>query len=272
MIEALNADASGSLEHEQLEIWTRTAGTYITSAEGLTGQASGALLDAAGVHEGTALLDIGTGPGTVVGPALDRGAVVHAIDVTPAMIEQARRRYPQIDARVANASSLPFPDQSFDAVTLPFRLHHMAEPMKALAEAHRTLRPGGRVALTVWAPDDRLEAFGLGFGALGALQIELTPPRATPLDGAEPSIYPQLLEAAGFDALEVQELDIRWDLRDSTPLADLLARFLGLDTYGADVPAAYASAVDAAVRERTARVGNSSVPNPAVLVAGRRTN
>ena len=143
MIDTLDPDAVVELEAEHEAMWSRCARVYVRSVGGLTGEAAEQLLDAAEVGDGTGLLDVGTGPGTVVGPALARGAIVSAIDLAPAMIDELRTRHPDVDATVANATSLPFDDASFDAVTMAFCLHHMAEPAAALTEAWRVLRPGG---------------------------------------------------------------------------------------------------------------------------------
>ena len=132
------------------------------------------------------------------------------------------------------------------------------------------LRPGGHVALTVWAPDEQLEAFGLALGALEGLDAEISFPSPLPLDGAGPDALEPLLAAAGFTATAHPQLDLTWSLADPTPLADLMARFLGLDTGGDGVVAADTALVDAAVRERNAREGTTAVPNPAVLATARR--
>ena len=176
MIQTLAPNAVTALEDEHRAMWGRLADSYAAGAEALTVGAVPAMLDAVGAGEGTVLLDVGTGPGTLIGPALARGAAVRAVDLSPQMIEQVRARYPDVDARVANGSDLPFPEGSFDAVTFTFSLHHMAEPAAALAEANRVVRDGGRIAYTVWAPEDRLVAFGLAFAALAELPVEVVPP------------------------------------------------------------------------------------------------
>jgi SAM-dependent methyltransferase len=53
--------------------------------------------------------------------------------------------------RAGDAHALPFDDGSFDAVTFGFCLHHIPDPERALAEARRVLRRGGRLAFSVWA-------------------------------------------------------------------------------------------------------------------------
>ena len=71
--------------------------------EQLTGEAANAILDAAGVGADTALLDVGTGPGTLIAPALTRGARVTAVDLSPEMVSETSRRFPGAEVRVANA-------------------------------------------------------------------------------------------------------------------------------------------------------------------------
>jgi SAM-dependent methyltransferase len=270
MIETLAPSAVSAFEDEHRAMWGRLADSYATGAEALTVGAVPAMLDAVRAREGTALLDVGTGPGTLIGPALARGAVVRAVDLSTAMIDQVRARHPTVDARVANASDLPFADGSFDVVTFPFSLHHMAEPAAALAEANRVLHDRGRIACTVWAADDRLVAFGLAFAALAELPVEVVPPTSAPLDSAEAEDLTELVAAAGFLNVDLRELPIGWDLPNAAPLIELMDRLLALSDHGEEVQQQYAAAVDRAVRAWTADAGTTIVPNPAVLVTGRK--
>lgn len=84
--------------------------------------------------------------------AASSGAQVEAIDFSPTMVNAAARRYPALSIRQADAEALPFADSVFDAVVIGFGVHHFPFPLRALAEAHRVLRPGGRLGFTVWAP------------------------------------------------------------------------------------------------------------------------
>lgn len=109
------------------------------------------LLDAAGTGAGIRLLDVGTGPGTVAAAARERGALTSAVDAEPAMVDRAMRRAPETDVRLAALPDLPFTDDHFDAVVGNFVLNHVGRPRTALAELSRVTRPGGRIALTIWA-------------------------------------------------------------------------------------------------------------------------
>jgi len=253
--------------------WARTAPTYGDGFAALTGGAAEATLDAAGVGRGSRLLDVGTGPGTLIGPALRRGATVVALDLTDEMIAQVRQRYPDVETRVGKASDLPFDAESFDAVTLGFSLHHMAEPARALAEAHRVMRPGGRVAFTVWAEMERLEAFAAAFGALAAIGID------TADEGPQPPLgmgmplvdYEQALEAAGFTHPFARHVDIGWQVREAAPIVDGFERYTGLpDFASAEQRAAFTAELDAAVQARLEADGTANFPNPAILAAARK--
>jgi SAM-dependent methyltransferase len=82
------------------------------------------------------------------------------------MIERACRRCPNLSFVVGDALQLPFPDASFDAVTMNFGILHVSQPQLALAEARRVLVRRGRFAFTTWVADgnaqDEITAAALG--------------------------------------------------------------------------------------------------------------
>jgi ubiquinone/menaquinone biosynthesis C-methylase UbiE len=98
------------------------------------------------------VLDVGGGPGNHANWLTEDGYDVKLIDVTPEMVQQARQQAgepPGFEATVGDARDLAEPDESADAVLLLGPLYHLPAPddrMKALAEAHRVLRPGGFLA------------------------------------------------------------------------------------------------------------------------------
>ena len=89
------------------------------------------------------LLDVGVGPGRHL--RLYRGHEVSAIDCSAGMIASCRRHAPRIAARVMDGEQLEFSDASFDYVALCHVLSVTADPARMLAEAHRVLRPRGRI-------------------------------------------------------------------------------------------------------------------------------
>src|SRR5262249_19798828 len=142
--------------------WNTTAGEYDRSLGTATAAFSEALLDAAGVQKGVRLLDVATGPGYVAAAAAARGAEAIGIDFSPNMVVEARKLHPQATFQEGDAEALPFPSGSFDAVVISFGMLHFARPEVVLAEVWRVLRPGGRLAFTVWgAPQEAAAALGI---------------------------------------------------------------------------------------------------------------
>ena len=91
------------------------------------------------------VLEIATGPGLLakhVAPAAKR---MVATDYSDGMIREAKKgeRPANLTFEVADATALPYADDSFDAVLIANALHVMPEPVKALSEIDRVLRPGG---------------------------------------------------------------------------------------------------------------------------------
>ena len=140
-----------------------------------------AVLDRIGLAPGLELVDVGTGSGgTIAIPAAQRGAKVVGLDVTPELLELARRRAAEAGVEIewieADAQELPFDDGSFDRVVSTFGAMFAPDHKRAAAELVRVCRPGGRIAMTTWANE--------GFaGGLFQLTGSFLPP---PPPGVEP--------------------------------------------------------------------------------------
>ena len=102
------------------------------------------------LRSGMRLLDVGCGPGSItlgLAAAVAPGETF-GIDIQPAQVELARARADGAASfRVGDCYALPFPDASFDAAFANGVVMHLGEPLRALAELRRVLRPGGVVAL-----------------------------------------------------------------------------------------------------------------------------
>jgi ubiquinone/menaquinone biosynthesis C-methylase UbiE len=97
-------------------------------------------------------LDIGCGAGRLVRTLAARCQHVTGVDPSAPMLERARMRAQKLGVenvsfQEGRAEALPFPDQSFDCVTASNLLLHLPNPVAALKEAARVLRPGGRIAV-----------------------------------------------------------------------------------------------------------------------------
>ena len=106
----------------------------------------------AGLREGDRVLDIAGGTGDLARAFAKkvgaRGLVVHT-DINEAMLRQGRNRLIDegllLPTALCDAERLPFPDGSFDLVSVAFGLRNMTHKDRALSEMNRVLRPGGKL-------------------------------------------------------------------------------------------------------------------------------
>jgi SAM-dependent methyltransferase len=187
-------------DYERVQ-WDGKAAAYRDSFASLCAYPAGPLLDAAEVGEGVRVLDVGTGTGTVAALACARAAKVTAADAEPSMLEIARRLAPAAETRHAVLPHLPFPDAFFDAVVANFVINHVGDPEAAVREMRRVVRPGGRVAVTVWpypAPPAR-QLWNTIFDAAGVQRPTDLPGVAPDKDFARtPDGLADLLDRAGL--------------------------------------------------------------------------
>lgn len=114
------------------------------------GDAIRLLMDLSEVTDRDDVLDVACGPGLVACEFARRARTVTGLDVTAAMIEQARRRQAgqhleNLEWIVGDAPPLPFADASFSRVVTRYSFHHFLDPEAVLAEMLRVCRPGGVV-------------------------------------------------------------------------------------------------------------------------------
>ncbi|MGW2024164.1 class I SAM-dependent methyltransferase [Streptomyces decoyicus] len=138
-------------DESERRAWTGRAAAYEAGFGRLCAYPVPRLLDAAGVVAGMWVLDVGTGTGSAAAAAGARGARVVAVDAEPDMARRAARAVPDASVHVAALPQLPYADGQFDAVVGNFVLNHVGRPRAALDELRRVTRPGGRIALTLWA-------------------------------------------------------------------------------------------------------------------------
>ncbi len=208
----------------ELKGWNQKARDYDNYAGKITLQAVEPLLNATDVEFGTVFLDIATGPGYSAGAAQARGAIATGVDFSAAMIGEASRKYPDALFYEGDAEHLVFPSGFFDAAVCPFGLLHMADPDKAISEAWRILKPGGKFAFTVWALPEQHPFFELVLGAIrrhGSMDVPL--PKAPPFFRfSKPSESKQALEAAGFSDINISELVLHWQPSSGQELIDTI--------------------------------------------------
>lgn len=106
------------------------------------------VIELAQLDDNASLLDLGTGTGDLAREALSAfpNARVVGADFTLEMIRVGKRNGP-LDFSAADALSLPFEDESFEAVVSGFLMRNVIDVRKALEEQYRILKPGGRIVI-----------------------------------------------------------------------------------------------------------------------------
>lgn len=200
----------GTFKEMERAGWHERAPSYDARVGRRTRTVAARLVDATGAGTGTRFLDVCCGPGYSAGEAAARGADALGIDIAPAMIEEARRLFPNAAFRVGDAEALDVADASADAVVCAFGMLHLAEPERAIAEVFRVLRPGGRYAWTVWLSGDAAPLSAIAQRAIqefGDPGVVLPPAPPRDLFSTERNAR-AALERAGFVDVSSEELEI----------------------------------------------------------------
>lgn len=167
-------------------------------------------------------LDVGTGTGLVALDAakrVGRGGHVMGVDLSEAMLAVARRAAvrPAAFAGMA-AEALVFRDGTFDLVTMGDCLTYVSDPPRALAEAHRVLRAGGRLAVSVPRRSLCTPAQDLFFELLEDFlrrhPLRIPRHRGERAVMGEPEVLADLLRDFGFEDVRTSALVTGWRLKD----------------------------------------------------------
>ena len=183
-----------------------------------------AFLDAIGVQPGGVALDVGCGPGALVGELSNRlgPAAVSACDPSTSFVEECSRRHPGVAVRVGRAEALPFDTNAFDYVLAQLVLHFVTDPTAAAAECIRVARPGGVVGACVWEFHDGMEMLRHFWEAALALDPD-APDEARTLRFGRAGEIAELLRSAGLADVTETTLQVRSDYAD---FDDLWSGFL----------------------------------------------
>ena len=175
---------------------------------------------AAEIRAGQRVLDVGCGIGdptlqvaVLTGP---HGRVL-GIDVAEGMIETARERaaslgLAHVEFRTADVATVDLAPESFDAVLGRWSLIYVADVAGALRRLRRALVPGGRIALSAWAPPDTNPWLTIPMEALAQVRPLPAADRSAPGDFhlSEDGALAKALVAAGFQAVDQERVQLSW--------------------------------------------------------------
>jgi ubiquinone/menaquinone biosynthesis C-methylase UbiE len=172
------AHSSAGVKHADARSYDAKAAEFAVLTGRYSTKIATRMLDLCGVKSGDRLLDVGTGTGLLARMAAIRGAQAVGIDHSAGMLRQAQVSADQkgVGERTQflamDAEALEFEDESFDAAVSLFVLRHLPNPLAAMREMYRALKPGGRVVTSIGARPNPLSAASLA-SALGAASDRL---------------------------------------------------------------------------------------------------
>ncbi|MEA2946720.1 MAG: hypothetical protein QOI40_2050 [Alphaproteobacteria bacterium] len=146
--------------------FTRQAATFASSAAITDEQLTSRFREAVGANGEGTILDVACGPGIITAALAEKAREVVAFDLTPEMLEHARRRcenagLTNVTFREGSATDLPFATSSFDAVVSRLAIHHFTEPRRVFDEMFRVLRPDGTLVVADVVSSENADESGL---------------------------------------------------------------------------------------------------------------
>ena len=180
------------------------------------------LVERADIAEDWSILDLACGTGVVTRAAaqvLGPAGSITASDLNEGMLAEARRQgagsFP-VEWRQADASSLPFEDDSFDAVLCQEGLQFVPDKRSALSEMRRVLRPGGVAAVSVWRePEHNPYLVAMADGLRTHLSVEAGQVMLAPCALGNHQEFADLFDHAGFSTVDIQIVMIDRDPVDA---------------------------------------------------------
>ncbi len=224
--------------------WTETAVGWVQNEaifDAVFAPVTAALLERTQPGPGHRVLDVGCGTGTLLAASVEAGADAVGVDVSPVMVEAARRRVPGATLLEADAQTTDLlaaaPGRPFDRVVSRFGVMFFADPAAAFSTVRAAAAPGARLTFACWRTYEENPMMTLGLDVLaGHLDepLALVPPGAPgPMAFADPAPARSALETAGWSDVAVTpydfDCDYGWDGSDGVEhrMATLFATSTG---------------------------------------------
>jgi SAM-dependent methyltransferase len=224
----------------------------LTGLEAMLAPIDGPLINALTLTKPVRIADVGCGGGATTFEALRHapaGSIAHGFDLSPALIEVARRRHgaheSSVAFEVADMETMASPERSYDRLISRMGVMFFNDPLSAFANLRRWLIPGGRFAFAVWGPVvDNTWMTATRASVADAIELApIEPSSPGPFRYGDVVPLVSLLERAGFVDVTVT------DWRQTLPIGD------GLTAAGA---AQFALASFSAFAELLARAGGDA--------------
>jgi demethylmenaquinone methyltransferase / 2-methoxy-6-polyprenyl-1,4-benzoquinol methylase len=149
-----------------------------------------AVVETVDPQQGQLVLDLAAGTGVSSVALAQTGATVVPCDLSLGMLHEGRQRHPEFGFTAGDALALPFPDDTFDAVTILFGLRNIADTVGALTEMRRVTKPRGKIVIAEFSrPVVPLVRFGYHRVVLPML------PKLASVAASNPDAYDYLTES-----------------------------------------------------------------------------
>jgi ubiquinone/menaquinone biosynthesis C-methylase UbiE len=193
-----------------LDQFTRQAAPFAGSASIKNEEALNRIVQWAGTGPDDAVLDVACGPGLLACAFARIAKHATGVDMTPAMLEQARKLQQErglhnVTWQSGDVYALPFPADQFSLVSSRFAFHHFQAPLAALQEMKRVCKPNGKVVVADMAPVPEKAA------ALNASEKLRDPSHVRALPEKE---LRELFEQAGLAGLQVNHYRVEGEMEE----------------------------------------------------------
>jgi enediyne biosynthesis protein CalE5 len=214
---------AGEFRSGQRQQWNTAASGWRKWSELIDSAASGIserLTELAGVKPGSRVLDVAAGygePSLTAARAAGADGRVVASDISAEMLAYGRERAEaaglDIEFVESDASSLDFPENSFDAALSRWGIIFDPDGEGAAGRVRGFLEPGGRMAISSWGPPERVPFLGIPVRTVMQRLDVPPPPPGTPgpLSRPTPEALGGLLEGGGFGDVEVEEAEVSFE-------------------------------------------------------------
>jgi SAM-dependent methyltransferase len=271
----------------QRQQWNSAAAGWRKWSDLIDGASSGVserLVEMAGVEPGSRVIDVAAGYGepslTAARVAGPEGRVI-ATDISAEMLAYGRERaaaarLENIEFVESDASSLDFPEGTFDAALSRWGIIFEPDGEGAAAKVRGFLKPSSRMAIASWGPPERVPMLAIPMRtAMQRLEVPPPPPGTPgPLSRPTPDAIGGLLEGGGFSDVEVEEavVELEWESAEAfttfvreiaPPITAMIA------PHPPDVQEATWAAITEAVGREAEGDGRVRFENLALLAAGR---
>lgn len=233
------------------------------------------IIEAAGVGTGDCVLEVGCGTGILAREVVNRvgpDGLVTGLDLSESMLGVASAICPDVDFRQGNAMNLPFDDASFDVVIASFMLMFVQNPVQAVSEMWRVLRPNGALVITVWESLDQNPVYsGLVNIAQNRIGDAAGSSLAWPFALGEDNLLADICRSAGVSDVEIDSHEGRAKFPS---LDDFVRTEIQAWVLADSVDEAKLSAVVGDSQKRFSRYCDASgavdIPMNAVMARGRK--